>query len=331
MTQAAERGTNDAKYIFSDEDIVVFDVGCRFGIHPTWAPLKNASLVKYFAFDPDKEEIDRLRRKYEAFPSYHAFCLGFSNKAETRSLNALSHRGQSSFLKPNTASIWFGRYRRADGEIVSTQSCDLVRMDDFCESHCVWPNFIKIDTEGFDLAVLQGGVKALQSAIGVRCEICFEQTFVGAAKFDEIFRFMTDHGFMLANIDYVGKGVPQSYFCPNPGRWGIIAGGEALFVKELSTVQSLPKYELMKFILFCFLNNLEDLAHKLLVDRRDIRNEPMSALWLEIKRRYLLASKALLFAPGDYYVKVQQDFEEIFGENYPAQHLFFQSDFLNPA
>ena len=31
--------------------ITVFDIGCRFGIHPSWSKLKKKEFLKYYAFD----------------------------------------------------------------------------------------------------------------------------------------------------------------------------------------------------------------------------------------------------------------------------------------
>jgi FkbM family methyltransferase len=319
-----------------DAIITVFDVGCRFGIHPSWASQKHQSFLRYFAFDPDVEEVRRLANKYRGFENYVAFAIGFSDKPEHRRLNVLAHKGQSSFLQPNPASTWFAEHRKADASITEQIDCELIPMDRFCEEHDVWPDFIKTDTEGFDLNVLQGGARALAQALAVRCEAYFEEHFVGGPEFDSIYRFLSNAGFSLANLDYSGKGVPQSYFCPNPGRFGIYTAGEALFIRKLAMLRDLPEPALLKLVLFGFLNSLEDLSFKLLIQHREHRenrgvaklNE--SPLWTEIKRRYLLAAKSLRDMPGDGYARAARDFETIFSEPFPSRHLFFESDFLNP-
>jgi FkbM family methyltransferase len=316
-----------------DAIMTVFDVGCRFGIHPTWRSQKNQSFFRYFAFDPDGEEVRRLANKYCRFENYFAFAIGFSDKPEQRRLNVLAHKGQSSFLRPNSASTWFAEHRKADASITEQIDCELIPMDQFCEEHDVWPDFIKTDTEGFDLNVLQGGVRALATALAVRCEVYFEEHFVGGPEFDSIYRFLSNAGFSLANLDYSGKGVPQSYFCPNPGRYGIYTAGEAVFVRKLSMLHALAEPAVLKLVLFGFLNNLEDLSFKLLIEHREHRGLATaheSPFWTEIKRQYLLAAKSLRDMPGDGYARAAGDFETIFSEPFPSGHLFFESDFLNP-
>mmetsp|Transcript_7710 Transcript_7710/g.9773 ORF Transcript_7710/g.9773 Transcript_7710/m.9773 type:complete len:342 (+) Transcript_7710:13-1038(+) len=52
---------------------------------------------------------------------------------------------------------------RATGEMVAINSVTTVRLDEWCESLNIKPLFIKIDTEGFDLFVLEGMERLLQN------------------------------------------------------------------------------------------------------------------------------------------------------------------------
>ena len=47
------------------EKIIVFDVGARYGIHSSWSALKNSNLLVTYAFDPDVNEVKRLKDKYK--------------------------------------------------------------------------------------------------------------------------------------------------------------------------------------------------------------------------------------------------------------------------
>jgi len=65
---------------------------------------------------------------------------------------------------------------------------------------------LKTDTEGYDLKVIMGFGKFLSSLFAVRTEVLFATTYKGADGFADIHRFMIDHGFRLANLDYDGSG-----------------------------------------------------------------------------------------------------------------------------
>jgi FkbM family methyltransferase len=311
--------------------IIVFDIGCRFGIHPTWKALKHSPFLDYYAFDPDPVECNRLRSKYSAFNNYKVFDLGFSDKEEKLELNFLSHKGQSSFLEPNPESLWFSEHRKSDSLIESKLECNLTTLNIFCEENSVTPNFLKIDTEGFDYKVLSGGARILDNVLAIRCEVAFESTFKNSATFDLTYRLLTNAGFSLANIDYDGRGVPNSYFCPDQSRYGMYCGGEALFIKQISKLDSLAGSDKLKIILFCFFNNLQDLSFRLLMGLENREIYYSSDIWIEIKRQFCHAARKFLYMPGDHYKKVMRDYKYIFAEDFPDKHEFFQSNFLNPA
>jgi hypothetical protein len=51
-------------HLCESNSITVFDVGARFGIHPSWSYLAKTGLLKTYGFDPDPDEVKRLREKY---------------------------------------------------------------------------------------------------------------------------------------------------------------------------------------------------------------------------------------------------------------------------
>ena len=59
------------------------------------------------------------------------------------------------------------------------------------------PDFLKLDVQGFELAVLRGGLRALQSAEAALLEVNLMETYKGAPLLNETVTFMEDHG-MLA-------------------------------------------------------------------------------------------------------------------------------------
>ena len=43
---------------------------------------------------------------------------------------------------------------------------------------------------------------------------------------------LSENGFRLANLDYEGSGVQQSYFVPHHRKYGILTGTEAVFLRS---------------------------------------------------------------------------------------------------
>jgi len=314
----------------SEPSIIVFDIGCRYGIYPTWRPLRSKEFLRYFAFDPDAEEISRLKKKYKNYKNYIAYELGFNDRDEKVYLNMLSHRGQSSFLTPIKDSLWF-QFRDTEGTVIGQKLCHLTTIDSFSMANSIQPDFLKIDAEGFDYKILKGASTTLKKTLAVNCEVSFVPAFHGGAEFDQLYRLMIDEGFMLANLDYAGRGLPLSYFCPDPNKYGIYLESSALFIKNIDYIEKLEADEQLKLILFFFFNNLSDLSLRLLKRNSELRDLRDTMIWMEIKKQFALSVRKFLFLPGNSYDSAMADYKLIFDEDYPDKHTFLQSDVLNPA
>jgi hypothetical protein len=170
----------------------------------------------------------------------------------------------------------------------------------------------------------------LEGVLGISCEVYFEEVFEHTPLFGEIHLFLINHGFKLANLSYDGKGIPSSYFCPSPMYFGIISGGEATFIKPFEGLSVQAK---QKLALFCFSNRLEDYA--LLILKSLITNDDNSLmdkdLGLELKRKFALSAKKLMYQPGDSFEKARIDYELIFKSKFPEMHHFFEDNQFNPA
>jgi len=228
--------------------------------------------------------------------------------------------------------LWFGTHRVSDSTVEQTAECRLITLDTYCSHHNVSPDFLKIDTEGSDFKIIKGATQVLKSVLAIRCEVHFQEVYKQAPLFDDIFGYLISNRFQLANLDYDGRGTPSSYFCPNPNKFGFISGVEAVFIRRHEEIELFSVAKKKKLILFCFLNNLEDLAHSILstIDFKTRSNLSNDLIWIEIKREFCLSARKLLYAPGDSYLRAIDDYSRFFGENFPERHEFFESEFLNP-
>src|SRR6187551_2389257 len=122
--------TNRKKGIHSD-DVVIFDVGCRYGIHPSWSSEINVEFNKLFCFEPDVVECDRLTQKYKTNKNISLYPMGLGETKKTVKLNLLKHRGLSSLLSPNKEATWFSdKDRSSAGEVEEVRKIKISKMDD---------------------------------------------------------------------------------------------------------------------------------------------------------------------------------------------------------
>ncbi len=256
---------------------IVADIGARYGIHPSWngfdAPLR------YVAFEPDPEEAARLRAAVapKAGASYEVLELALDRAEGTRDFHLLRHRGLSSFLKPDLGSECFRHLKPGQADIEKVIAVATKRLDDVFASLGVVPDFIKVDTEGTEQDVIEGGERLFDSGVlGVRASCNFQACFQGQRLFSEQHDYLLGKGFILLNLDYKGFGYPRLGLFRKPDpienedfRYGILVAADAVWIRRPEAVDALfdrgaATFARLKLAYFCMLNNAPDLGIDLL-------------------------------------------------------------------
>jgi len=254
----------------SESTTVVIDVGGRYGMHPSWSGFAGDLL--YLAFEPDPQEAERLRLN-NTKPGFEVVDLALDKQAGERDFYITKHRGYCSFYPPNPDSEWFKIYRPGEGEIESVIRVKTCALDDFAESRKLDIDFLKIDTEGSELEILEGAEKqVLSNVLGIRVELHFEDIYKGMPLFPEIFNHLRARDYFFLNLDYFGRGVPRPTLFRNPNplvpdtdRYGTLIGMDGVFLRKYDWVcqryqgESLELVTL-KYAYFCFLNSAADVA-----------------------------------------------------------------------
>lgn len=252
---------------------VVVDAGARYGMHPSWNAFSGE--MRYLAFEPDPEEASSLRALNPS-SSYEVYDIALGNSSETRELHLTTHRGFSSFLTPDVSSEYFQGTRPNECGIERTVVVPVEPLDGFAERNNITLDFLKVDTEGADLEVLQGAVNSLEkSVLGVRVELHVQACFHGQPLLPDIFNFLHQRNFTLINLDYFGRGEPQHALFRNGSphsveyqRYGTFIGADGVFMVPFAALRdramSDEHYErlVFKWAWFGFLNNAPDLALK---------------------------------------------------------------------
>ncbi len=162
-------------------DFYFSDIGARGGLEYPWN--KYFKTVKAIAFEPDKQEFDQLKDRDEFYKVYN---YGLSTSLETQVLNLLKNRGCSSSLRPNHSFLnMFPDSERFQIEQTVEMSCE--SLDNLSEKHDIPQiDFIKLDTQGSELAILKGGIKSLQGCCGVQVEVEFQEMYQGQSLFSDV-------------------------------------------------------------------------------------------------------------------------------------------------
>ncbi len=214
--------------LFDRDPLVLVDVGARHGFDRRWAGVAYRSRIVGFECDPE-EHARLVAASREQRVTYIKTAL--HSMPQELDFRVARRPGGSSFLEPNWAFIQkFPDARRF--ETVRTIRLQAERLDEVLERSGIHDvDLVKLDTQGTELAILQGAERLLATQlVGLEVEVSFAPIYAGQPLFCEVDSFVRQHGFTLFDIKTtywkraagVNVGGPQ----------GQLVGGDALYLRD---------------------------------------------------------------------------------------------------
>ena len=208
------------------DNLVLVDVGASGGAHRRWNHF--SSHLTAYLFEPDDAASKRLNQRFnDNIQVINAAVLG--EKGE-HPFNICQKQEVSSIFKPDPAVVNLypnpERYEIVDTQLVTTTSLD----QHFLHGALPAPHFIKLDTQGSELLILQGGSGTLQHVVGVEIEFWHVPVYQDAPLFPEIDGFLQTSGFRRHDIVHYfwKRTVPGTVF---DSSLGDMICGEALYFR----------------------------------------------------------------------------------------------------
>jgi FkbM family methyltransferase len=188
------------------EPATVVDVGCRWGAESFWLKLPNIGVI---GFDPDEVECRRLTELAGGAPvRYVPVALGA--EAGPARLH-LTEQPACSSLYPPDAGLIATRPSLSVITPVGETGIHLQRLDDWCAAEGVERvDYLKIDTQGSELGVLQGAGRILESVRVVEAEVEFNPIYEGQPLFGDVDAYLRKRGFVLWRLSQLAH-----YCLPN--------------------------------------------------------------------------------------------------------------------
>ncbi|HJR58827.1 MAG TPA: FkbM family methyltransferase [Vicinamibacterales bacterium] len=180
--------------------LALVDVGARGGVKRNWAAA--ARHLRVIGFEPDRREYDRLvEAARTAGTRSEYFNVALHNQRGSLPLYVARDRGLSSIFEPDRPFLdAFPEAGRFDIEGVEQVEVDT--LDTQLRARQIEDvDFIKADTQGSELFVLQGAAHALgASAVGVEVEVEFTPIYRGQPCFADVDTFMRGLGYLLFDL-----------------------------------------------------------------------------------------------------------------------------------
>jgi FkbM family methyltransferase len=175
----------------------VLDVGANEGqfVKVARALFPHAPIL---AFEPNPHLARSLDGLLSASGSGALLPIACGREPGMRPLYLTKFSPSASLLQPTDVRI--PDYPTA--EIGETIQVKVERLDDVVRASALArsPYLLKLDVQGFELEVLHGATSILQEIAVILCEVNAEDFYTGQAGFEQIYRFLREHGFKLVDI-----------------------------------------------------------------------------------------------------------------------------------
>jgi len=185
------------------ENLIVYDIGAAKGhVSQCLAKLKNVQGI--YAFEPIPEVFRELEMQVRDISKIHCYNIALGNSSGSCLIN-ISKNSDSSSLLPMT-NLHIDQF--SGTEITHQVEINVACLDNFILKHQLpQPNLIKIDVQGFEKNVIEGGCETLRKANYCVLEMSFKPLYEGSPLFDDIYRIMTNMGFNLIGLSnpLIGK------------------------------------------------------------------------------------------------------------------------------
>jgi len=246
--------------------LTLVDVGASGGILPHWR--RAEKFLRRLGFEPDTQEFHKLTRSTDRNTIY----LNTALHKEKASLDFYCTRKQecSSLFSPNR--YFLNAFPAPDRfDVVEKVKLDTDSLDNQLGQAGVSDvDFIKIDTQGSELAILEGARTALASILGIEVEVEFSQIYDNQPLFSEVELCLRTRGFQLFDLApcYWKRAKGMRYGKPK----GQLIFADALFLRDAKTIGELleriqdneqRKAKLLKALAICLLYGYVDYAAEL--------------------------------------------------------------------
>jgi FkbM family methyltransferase len=173
--------------------LAIGDIGAAYIAEPPpYKGLVDLGLAHLNAFDADVRQHAKLKAVYGEDLSLFTEILG-DGSAQTLHL-AAAGSGMTSLLRPSAPHLAFFNGFEGFGKILETREVATTRLDDIAGLPDL--DFLKMDIQGSELAVLAHGTERLRRCAMIQLEVSFVPLYENQPTFGEIDVWMRAHGFI---------------------------------------------------------------------------------------------------------------------------------------
>lgn len=158
------------------------------------------------SFEPVKATFERLCAAFASDPHWRGLNAALGTESGVRTMNIYTGSVFNSFLPPSE----FGRARFDDLACpMRSEAVTVRRLDDVIDEQLAWrPTsrmFLKMDTQGWDLPVLEGAGERRDAILALQTEVSVKPIYDGMTGFSETIGRIGELGFELTGMFPVAR------------------------------------------------------------------------------------------------------------------------------
>ena len=175
----------------------VLDVGANCGQFATGLRRSGFS-GRIVSFEPVPEAFEQLANRAKTDQGWDTRQLALGDRSGRLPLNVTASTSVSSFLTPTDA--YAAGY--AGGRVARVENVEVARLDDMVDHLSTGARrfFLKVDTQGYDLAVVDGAAGCIAQVVGLQIELSVMPIYEGAPEYLDALRFVQDRGFIPSGM-----------------------------------------------------------------------------------------------------------------------------------
>jgi FkbM family methyltransferase len=224
--------------MLADAGMKLVDLGGRGEAFLAVAPLVR--FADYYVCEPDPIEAQRLKEQLpREFPwrSLTVLSEAIASRRGEAVLHVTSSPGMSSLLEPDPG-VTGHFFLSSRFQIVGTTTVPTLPLDEAASRYGFTDAcFLKIDTQGTELEILQSGPRLVrESLLGVYVECSFRPFYRGQALFSDVDSHLRESGFALFSLSRTNlrrAGYRQSLYSRRVASWA-----HCLYLREPETLLS---------------------------------------------------------------------------------------------
>ncbi len=176
---------------------VVFDVGANIGQYAK--SLQHGGYKgRIISFEPLNDTRAILEQSTRLFPNWDLLPYALGDANEKATINIAGNTASSSVLKMNENH----QVAAPESRYIGTQEIEIKTLDTIYHTYVTEKDnvFLKIDTQGYELKVLEGGATILPHVKGLELEMSFEQLYENETTFITLYQYLYERGFRIFHI-----------------------------------------------------------------------------------------------------------------------------------